>query len=63
MAGLCDHGLSRRLASVNDLTVVNSFLSTYIRCWRCDLRIRVGWRWNFRSVGHALNSAESKGLI
>lgn len=62
---VCSHHTRGAFTGINHahLTVVHGWLSTYVRCWYCDLRIRVGWRWNFRSVGHALNYAESKGLI
>lgn len=54
----CDHGwgdISRRHLHV---APVHGWLRVFIRCWDCNLRIPIGWRWQFRSAGHALNYYE-----
>lgn len=59
----CDHGwgdLSQRHLHV---APVHGWLRVFIRCWDCDLREPIGWRWQFRSAGHALNYYEQSRTI
>lgn len=57
----CDHGASRMTRYPMDMTAVRGWLFFYVMCWRCDLRVRIGWRWNFRSVGHAVRWYQEHG--
>lgn len=51
----CNHGRSRVNGFPMDMTATHGWLFVYVRCWACDFRQRLGWRWHFRSVGHAVN--------
>lgn len=36
------------------LTAVNIGLSTYVVCYKCDLKHRIGYRWKVRNIFQAL---------
>src|SRR4051794_20325674 len=46
-ASRCDHRYG--------LVTVHGSLFSYVRCWFCDLRERVGFRWEFTTIGAGID--------
>lgn len=56
MLAECDHGRGAVTGTLHSLVLIKGWTGYFVRCWKCDLRVRVAGRRHIGTARRALRT-------